>query len=153
MSQDEKVENVGRRLSRQVPWGLIGMIPFVWAIEGFTTRHAADFLGTHPGVGGRPRSPLEAETAGRDLLIFGDSQVKFGLLPGVIEKRTGLSGYNLAVLGGMPASSYGLLRGALQSGRTAEGCGRRFRSRTPRFSTSSQRGRFGRGSSIRPRLW
>jgi hypothetical protein len=51
-----------------------------------------------------------------DILCFGDSMVKLGVLPCVIEDCLGLSTYNLAVLAGQPASSYFLFRQALARG-------------------------------------
>jgi len=51
-----------------------------------------------------------------DILCFGDSLIKLGVLPRVIEDCLGLSAYNLAVLAGQPASSFFLFRRALESG-------------------------------------
>ena len=51
-----------------------------------------------------------------DVLCFGDSLLEMGLLPKVIEARTGRPTYNLAVPCGQPASSYYLLRRALRAG-------------------------------------
>ena len=53
---------------------------------------------------------------GRDVLCFGDSLVKFGVLPRLIEAKTGLKSYNLAVNAGTMPSAYFLLRRALESG-------------------------------------
>jgi hypothetical protein len=39
------------------------------------------------------------------VLAFGDSIVKFGFVPRVIEAEAGLSAYNLATDGGPPALS------------------------------------------------
>jgi hypothetical protein len=50
------------------------------------------------------------------VLGFGDSLLKFGLLPAVVERRTGLPTYNLSVNAGRPPGSYFLLRRALQAG-------------------------------------
>jgi hypothetical protein len=50
------------------------------------------------------------------ILCFGDSLVKLGLLPRVLEERIGSSAYNLAVLGGQAPSSYFLFRHVLEQG-------------------------------------
>jgi hypothetical protein len=56
------------------------------------------------------------KVAGRGILCFGDSLVKHGLAPRVLEARLGRSAYNLAIPGGRPPSSYYLLRRALEAG-------------------------------------
>jgi hypothetical protein len=48
-----------------------------------------------------------------EVLCFGDSLIKLGILPRVLEDRHGLSAYNFAVLGGQAPSSYFLLRRVL----------------------------------------
>jgi hypothetical protein len=53
---------------------------------------------------------------GRDVLFFGDSMVKYGVLPRMIEARTGIKSHNLAVNAGSTATSYFLLRRALDAG-------------------------------------
>jgi hypothetical protein len=57
-----------------------------------------------------------AKAAGASVLVVGDSQVKCGLLPPVIESRLGLKAINLAVVGGQPASSYYLFSRTLRAG-------------------------------------
>jgi hypothetical protein len=51
-----------------------------------------------------------------DILCFGDSLIKLGILPRVLEDRLDQSAYNLAVLGGQPPTSHFLLRRVLESG-------------------------------------
>src|SRR5437764_5954746 len=53
---------------------------------------------------------------GADVLVLGDSMLKFGLAPKVLESRLGRPVYSLALLDGKPAASYFLLRRALDSG-------------------------------------
>src|SRR5262245_5292812 len=108
----------GTRAGRRgvTPWGLVGMIPLVWAVEGFVARHEDGVQSQVARSWKASAVAAGAGAVGRDVLYLGDSQVKLGLLPRVVEGRTGLSGYNLAVLRGMPASSYGLLRRALDAG-------------------------------------
>ncbi|HEV3121033.1 MAG TPA: hypothetical protein VGY53_03985, partial [Isosphaeraceae bacterium] len=50
------------------------------------------------------------------ILAFGDSQVKCGILPAVLEDRLGLRAFNLAILASPPPASYFLLRRALGAG-------------------------------------
>jgi len=50
------------------------------------------------------------------VLCFGDSQVKCGILPAVLERRLGLPAYNLAVIGGQAPGSFYLFERALRAG-------------------------------------
>ena len=58
----------------------------------------------------------ETKAPEADVLCFGDSLVKYGVLPRVIQARTGLRAYNLAVSGGTVPSSFFLFRRALDAG-------------------------------------
>jgi hypothetical protein len=51
-----------------------------------------------------------------EVLCFGDSLVKFGVLPSVLEARLGGRAYNLSLSAGQPPACYFLLRRALESG-------------------------------------
>jgi len=53
---------------------------------------------------------------GRDVLCFGDSMIKYGLIPRVLCERTGRSAFNLGLVGGSAPSTYFLLRRALEAG-------------------------------------
>ena len=53
---------------------------------------------------------------GKQLLFFGDSLVKFGLMPRVIQQGSGKSAYNFALHTGQTSSSYFMLRRALRAG-------------------------------------
>ena len=50
------------------------------------------------------------------MLCLGDSRIKLGLLPRVLEDRLGVSAYNLGILGGQAPASYFLLRKVLERG-------------------------------------
>ena len=52
-----------------------------------------------------------------DVLCLGDSRIKLGLLPRLLEDRLGVSAYNLGILGGQAPASYFLLR---QGARTRD---------------------------------
>lgn len=92
------------------------MILLVWAVEGYIARHEDVVLPRVTRSWKASAGAAGSVAVGCDVLFFGDSQARLGLLPRVVEGRTGLSGYNLAVLRGMPASSYGLLKRALAAG-------------------------------------
>lgn len=103
-----------------LPAGLVGMIALVAAIElglarsedRFTTLWAAAW--EHSGWAASRRAPR------CEILAFGDSLVKHGLVPRVVELRTGRRCYNLAAFLGMAPLSYYLLRQAIEAGARPE---------------------------------
>ena len=104
------------RPARRVPLGMVGMLVLVAAVEftiagrrlDFTTIWADDWRSANRAA------TRQAKT--RDVLCLGDSLVKYGVLPKVIEARTGLKAYNLAVNAGTVPATYFLLRQALNAG-------------------------------------
>ena len=105
-----------RALASRLPWGLFGMLALAALVELGVSRGAHRFLSwiemDWKVVGLEARS----KTAGADVLVFGDSMLKFGLAPTVLEEKLGRPVYSLALLDGKPASSFFLLRRALESG-------------------------------------
>ncbi|WP_435018975.1 DUF1574 family protein [Tundrisphaera sp. TA3] len=51
-----------------------------------------------------------------DLLLLGDSLVKFGVIPRVVRDRSGMDGFNAALHVGQTSTSYFMLRRALEGG-------------------------------------
>jgi hypothetical protein len=92
------------------------MLALVAAVEATVLGLRDDLIGPL-GEGWRMAAlDAEAKAPGCDVLCFGDSLVKYGVLPREIEARTGLKAYNLATSGGTTASAYFLLKRALHSG-------------------------------------
>lgn len=116
----ERLPDMESATRRSLPWGLVGMLGIVLAIESCLARHALDLSPpNHWDWRENGRSAGRSDRVhGRDLLIFGDSALKFGLMPGVIEERTGRRSFNLALSSGQTTSSYFLLRRALRAGAT-----------------------------------
>src|SRR4051812_42261979 len=106
---------VPRRGAR--PWGTMGMIVVVATVELLVHRVEDRHFTTNAALswayGGRA---ADRKAAGRDVLCFGDSMVKFGVAPRVLEDRLGTKAYNLALYAGSPTASYFLLRRALEAG-------------------------------------
>ena len=99
-----------------MPWGFLGMLALVASLERLSARAGLGDTNPHV-VSWEQAGRLVSFTApGKELLIFGDSQLKLGLLPAVLESRTGHVGYNFAVLAGPAPVSYFLLRRALEAG-------------------------------------
>jgi hypothetical protein len=92
------------------------MLGIVLAIETFVERHRDEFASPVGLLFEATGRSAKTESLGRDLLFFGDSVVKFGVAPRVIESRTGLRGYNLATIGSPASIPAILLREALESG-------------------------------------
>ena len=88
----------------------------VGLVEAHLARHprmvlnetAANYRFAGRAAGGAARAA--------EVLVFGDSQLKFALLPRVVEARAGRRAFNLAIVGGQPPASYFLLRRALDAG-------------------------------------
>jgi hypothetical protein len=92
------------------------MLALVLAVEAGIVARRPDLVS--PWAEGWRVSAQAAETKapGSDVLCFGDSLIKYGVLPKVIEARTGLRAYNLATSGGTIPSAFFLLRRALDAG-------------------------------------
>lgn len=106
----------GSCCGRWWPTGLAGMLGLVAAIELVVARFDADRAAVVPLDWREARRAANREAPGCEVLCFGDSQVKKGLLPRVVQDRLGRPAYNLAVLGGQAPSSYVLLCRALAAG-------------------------------------
>jgi hypothetical protein len=92
------------------------MLAIVAAFESYVAAHGEAFSEFSAADWRLTARAASHEARDADVLCFGDSLLKFGLLPEGIGRRTGLSSFNLSVLGGQAASSYYLLRRAIESG-------------------------------------
>ena len=105
-----------RPTSSRLPIGLLGMLALVAAVELTIQGRRLDFTTVWADDWRRTAEASTREARGRDVLCFGDSLVKYGVLPRVIEARTGLRAYNLAINAGTMPSAYFLLRRTLGAG-------------------------------------
>ncbi|GAC1315058.1 MAG: hypothetical protein NVSMB14_15160 [Isosphaeraceae bacterium] len=96
--------------------GLLLMVALSAAFEAFVERHEIDAVAPEDWQYLLARREAVRQAKGCDLLIFGDSQAKFVILPKVLGTRGGLRSYNLAISGAQPPTSYDLLRLALEGG-------------------------------------
>lgn len=101
----------GRRLPA-APLGMIVLVAIVEIFLGRSRRFGDDKAASWAHAGDASRR----EAVGCDVLCFGDSMVKFGVLPRLLESRLGGRAYNLAVFDGPVAASEVLLRRALRAG-------------------------------------
>jgi len=114
----ERRDETGPAWRRHSPLGFLGMIGLVAAIEWTLSGHDLDF--TSPmqwdwRVIGKAATRPD-RVAGKDVLIFGDSLVKFGVQPRVLKRHSGTVAYNFALHTGQTPSSYFMLRRALRAG-------------------------------------
>ncbi|GAC1464114.1 MAG: hypothetical protein NVSMB9_02420 [Isosphaeraceae bacterium] len=98
------------------PWGLVGMVALVILGEWSFKRCELDVIAPWHWDWRHTGEAAKSRAARAEVLCFGDSLLKFSVLPRVIEARAGRRTYNLAVALGQPASSYFLLRRALRGG-------------------------------------
>ncbi len=99
-----------------VPLGLAGTLAIVVAFESYVAAHPADFAEFSASDWRLAKRAVAGESRDAQILCFGDSLLKFGVVPEVIERRTGLATFNLSLMGGQSASSYFLLRRAVEAG-------------------------------------
>lgn len=100
----------------RLPLGLLGMMVLVVAVESYLARRSRDFTLDHATTWRWSGLSARRDAPGSQVLCFGDSLVKFGIAPRLVEGRTGRTACNLAVFDGSPPASYILLRRALDAG-------------------------------------
>jgi hypothetical protein len=106
----------GSRGLPRLPLGLIGagLLVAVAELAVFrSTPEDVSFIAANWAETGRASAPEEGRC---EVLLLGDSQVKCGLQPRLIEWRLGRSAINLALVGGQAASSHHVLDRALRAG-------------------------------------
>jgi len=101
---------------RRLPLGLLGMLVLVGAVELVLAGRRLDFTTVWADDWRTAAVSATRKASGRDILCFGDSLIKIGVLPKVIEAKTGLKAFNLATNAGTVPSTYFLLRRALEAG-------------------------------------
>ena len=100
----------------RVPTGLLGMLALVVACERFVDRHDMQLMTPHELDWKTAGRTVSSEAPRAEVLCFGDSMLKFGLAPRLLEARLGRPMFSLALLDGKPAASYFLLKRAIDAG-------------------------------------
>jgi len=100
----------------RLPWGLLGAAVLVLLGESFLA--VRDIAFTSPllsswSMGGES---LRREAPRAEVLCLGDSLLKFGVAPRVLEERLGRRAYNGGVLANSPTMTYFLARRAIEAG-------------------------------------
>ncbi len=108
--------SVDHRPAARRPSGLIGMLALVVVVEASIAGMRDDLVRPLGESWRFAAKAAETRAPGCDVLCFGDSLVKYGVLPKVIEAKVGLRAYGLASSGGTAPSAFFLLRRALDAG-------------------------------------
>ena len=101
---------------RAIPAGLIGALALVAVVEGGIAR-VEDRLIPLPAATWR-QAGIDAvgPALSADVICLGDSLVKVGVMPPILDSRLGLTSYNLAMLGGSTRASLAVFRRAIDAG-------------------------------------
>jgi len=105
-----------RRARCALPWGFLGMAVLVLATELYVGGNGSLF--SNP-LGLEWRFAAHAARVNApscEVLCFGDSLMRYGIVPKVLETILGKPAYNLALSGGTPPASFFQLRRALAAG-------------------------------------
>src|SRR5579864_4449265 len=86
------------RVLRAVPSGLVGMLCLIAAVESLMERHEQSLTTVVAANSRFAARKAETEATSCRLLVFGDSQVKCGVDPKIIEDCLNVRAYNLAIL-------------------------------------------------------
>ena len=114
--QGDQAGGVTSRRRPSTPWGFLGMLGLVILAEWTLNRHDLDYT-TPMDWDWRTSGRLAVKKqANAEVLIFGDSLLKFGLMPKILTERNGRTAYNFALHTGQTSSSYFLLRRILNAG-------------------------------------
>jgi len=103
---------------RSAPWplGFVGMLGLLLVIEWTLNGHDLDFTAPWHWDWRTTGTLTSKKQAKADILLFGDSLMKFGVMPKVLADRSGRTAYNFALHTGQTSSSYFMLRRVLKAG-------------------------------------
>jgi hypothetical protein len=113
--EDRSMSRIPLIARSRLPLGLLGMIVLVATTELLLTRSRLDFS-TNGSECWRRTGKMARQVRGAKIVCLGTSLVKTGVLPRLLEERTGKPAINLAVYSGPIPASYYLLRRALVAG-------------------------------------
>ena len=104
--------NSTSRPSGSIPCGLLAMLAFSACVEFGLVRRELDWMSVNDWDWrtAKHAAGSAGTVAKQEILLFGDSQIKLGVLPPVVERASGFKTLGLAVGGGHAAGSYYLAR-------------------------------------------
>jgi hypothetical protein len=86
------------------------------AVERFEVRRDSALTGLMGACWRSTAAQLKCKVPGPEILCFGDSLVKYGVIPARLEALTGKEAYNLALTAGPAPVTYFLLRRPIERG-------------------------------------
>jgi hypothetical protein len=92
------------------------MVAIVAAVEGAAARRGDAHASLHAASWRFSAEAVKRGAADKPVLCFGDSMVKHGIHPRILQEFTGLPAYNFAIANGPPPTTYYLLRRAFERG-------------------------------------
>ena len=102
-----------------LPAGFLGLVAIVLLAESTVVRHELDLANVGAANYQFARKNWR-KAIGADLVAMGDSQIKQGVLPEVLERTLGGHAYNLAIGGASAPPAFFLLRRLVESGARPE---------------------------------
>ncbi len=103
-------------IRRRAPLGLVGMLVLVFVAESRLAKLDLELTPVWALDWRRAGASARREAPRAEILCFGDSLAKLGLVPQVIEAGTGRGTLSLALSVGQVPASYFLLRRAIEAG-------------------------------------
>ena len=100
----------------RLPLGLLGMLALVAAVETGLARHPLQFVDTATLSWRLGLEAVPREAARCEVVCLGDSLVKIGVMPEVIQRGTGHRAYNFAMAQAPAPATFFLLRRLLDAG-------------------------------------
>lgn len=104
------------RVRDAIPWGFLGMIGLVLLAESFVARHHPDLAPSYSLEWRKTSRNVGGEAPRCEIACFGDSLVKVGVAPRVLERRLGRRTFNFALSAGQSVAGYFLFRRVLEAG-------------------------------------
>lgn len=108
--------NVPVRRRGAIPFGLFAMLALSACVEFGIARRELDWMTADDWDWRATKRAADSATSTPEILVFGDSQIKLGVLPDLVEQTSGRKTLGLAVVGGHVAGSYYLARRAFDAG-------------------------------------
>ena len=113
---DAESTRVDRSRPRPCPWGFFGAVGLIVIVETVVSARHLDFTTLSAYDWRLTGQAVVREAPKSEILVFGDSLLKFGMVSDILERRLEAKFFNLSLMGGQSVSSYFLLRRAIEAG-------------------------------------
>jgi hypothetical protein len=103
-----------------IPWGFLGMIGLMLTVESSISRRHPDLAPDYSLEWRKTGRVVHREAPRSEIICLGDSLVKVGVAPRVLEQSLGKRTFDFALSAGQPVASYFMLRRVLETGARPE---------------------------------